>query len=113
MRAYANVDHELYIKAAEDMSYIKNSPCNNCVVLAMCLNKDLREIINCPLLNDAFNREATKLSYPGSKLVRVKPLRVEFWITRNTATSATVDLIEGGMLLMFTSKIIELEEDTS
>jgi hypothetical protein len=77
----------------------------------MCLNKTATQICDCPLLDPIFYSEAIKLKAPGSILVRIKPLHIEFWLTRNTATDAVIDVVTDNIVL-FTSKVIQLEKDT-
>jgi hypothetical protein len=108
---HANLNKKSYDRAVKGMRYVKDSPCNLCIVLSMCLNKTATQICDCPLLDPIFYSEAIKLKAPGSILVRIKPLHIEFWLTRNSATDAVIDVIADNIVL-FTSKVIKLEKDT-
>lgn len=40
-----------------------NTPCDNCVALAMCMNKPIVDILNCPLLTKFFTMLAYDLAH--------------------------------------------------
>ena len=99
-----HVDHEKMLNICENKSI--DYPCKDCVTLAMCINKDVADLMNCPKMIDMFYTEGNKLTTKGpgmdptefTVIVEVAPINTKFWIQRNHWYKLIINAIRGGDL---------------